>query len=120
MARSSKHVEVETVRQVQHDEQESGVSAVDANSLENSKIIEDDLSKERDEDSESSDDDDVESPGEDALVDQMNGLLIHGPTSSFNQDQRIVQRKKRALLKKFGSLLKKKAHFTKLSSHSHS
>jgi chromosome segregation ATPase len=115
-----KHVEVETVRQVQHDEQESGVSAVDANSLENSKIIEDDLSKERDEDSESSDDDDVESPGEDALVDQMNGLLIHGPTSSFNQDQRIVQKKKRALLKKFGSLLKKKAHFTKLSSHSHS
>ncbi|XP_066376176.1 WEB family protein At3g02930, chloroplastic-like [Miscanthus floridulus] len=114
-----KHVEVETVRQVK-DEQKISVSAVDANSLENCKIIEDDLSKERDEDSESSDDDDVESPGDDALVDQMNGLLIHGPTSSFNQDQRIVQKKKRALLKKFGSLLKKKAHFTKLSSHSHS
>lgn len=119
-----KHVEVETVRQVKH-EKESGVSpsAVAANSLENSKIIEDDLSKERDDDSEPSDDDDddveFESTGDDALVDQMNGLLIHGPTSSFSRDQR-VQKKKRALLKKFGSLLKKKAHFTKLSSHSHS
>ncbi|RLN16615.1 hypothetical protein C2845_PM02G18880 [Panicum miliaceum] len=112
-----KHVEVETVRQVKHDK-ESIISAVDANSLENSKIIEDDLSKERDDDSESvdDDDDDIESP-DDGLVDQMNGLLIHGPTSSFNQDQH-VHKKKKALLKKFGSLLKKKAHFTKLSSHS--
>ncbi|OQU92063.1 WEB family protein At3g02930, chloroplastic isoform X1 [Sorghum bicolor] len=117
-----KHVEVETIRQLVKHEQESGVSAVDANALENSKIIEDDLSKERDDDSETSDgdDDDVESPGDDALVDQMNGLLIHGPTSSFNRDQHVVQKKKKALLKKFGSLLKKKAHFTKLSSHSHS
>ncbi|KAG2539092.1 hypothetical protein PVAP13_9NG366000 [Panicum virgatum] len=113
-----KHVEVETVRQVKRDK-ESIISAVDANSLENSKIIEDDLSKERDDDSESVDDDDedIESPGDDGLVDQMNGLLIHGPTSSFNQDQH-VHKKKKALLKKFGSLLKKKAHFTKLSSHS--
>ncbi|RLN40150.1 hypothetical protein C2845_PM01G47480 [Panicum miliaceum] len=117
-AEDIKHVEVETVRQVKRDK-ESIVSAVDANSLENSKIIEDDLSKERDDDSESvdDDDDDIESPGDDGLVDQMNGLLIHGPTSSFNQDQH-VHKKKKALLKKFGSLLKKKAHFTKLSSHS--
>ncbi|RCV43618.1 hypothetical protein SETIT_9G308400v2 [Setaria italica] len=114
-----KHVEVETVRQVKH-AKEISVSAVDATSLENSKIIEDDLSKERDDDSESiddDDDDDVESPGDDGLVDQMNGLLISGPTSSFNQDQH-VHKKKKALLRKFGSLLKKKAHFTKLSSHS--
>lgn len=117
-----KHVEVETVRQVKH-AKESGISAADnANSLENSKIIEDDdLSKERDDDSDSCDDDDIESTGDDALVEQMNGLLIHGPTSSFNQDQHIQKKKKKkkkALLKKFGSLLKKKAHFTKLSSHS--
>lgn len=115
-----KHVEVETVRQVK----EIGVSGVDANSLQNSKIIEDDLSKERGggDDSESmdeddDDDDDVGSPGDDGLVDQMNGLLISGPTSSFNQEQH-VHKKKKAILRKFGSLLKKKAHFTKLSSHS--
>nr|CAB3500052.1 unnamed protein product [Digitaria exilis] len=114
-----KHVEVETVRQVKHEKEIISVSAVDANSLENSKIIEDDLSKEREDESESDeDDDDVESPGDDGLVDQMNGLLIHGPTSSFNQDQHAVTKKKKALLRKFGSLLKKKAHFTKLSSHS--
>ncbi|KAG2550271.1 WEB family protein At5g16730, chloroplastic-like [Panicum virgatum] len=114
-----KHVEVETVRQVKHDKESIiSLSVVDASSLENSKIIENDQSKERDDDSESvDDDDDVESPGDDGLVDQMNGLLIHGPTSSFNQDQH-VHKKKKALLKKFGSLLKKKAHFTKLSSHS--
>ncbi|XP_062206091.1 WEB family protein At3g02930, chloroplastic-like [Phragmites australis] len=109
-----KHVEVEIVKQVKHEKE--SVSAVDANSLENSKIIEDDLAKERDDDSESSDDD-IESPGDDGLVDQMNGLLIHGPTSSFNQEEHI-HKKKKALLKKFGSLLKKKAHFTKLSNHS--
>ncbi|KAK3157249.1 hypothetical protein QOZ80_2AG0118310 [Eleusine coracana subsp. coracana] len=107
-----KHVEVETVKQVKYEKE--NISKVDANSLENSKIIEDDLSKERDDDSESSDDD-IESP-DDVLADQMNGLLIQGPTSSFNQQQHM-HKKKKALLKKFGSLLKKKAHFTKLSSH---
>ncbi|CAN6324453.1 unnamed protein product [Urochloa humidicola] len=119
-----KHVEVETVRQVVKREKEivSVSAAVDANCLENSKIIEDDLSKEREEEQSESidyedDDDDESPPGDDGLVDQMNGLLIHGPTSSFNQDQH-VQKKKKALLRKFGSLLKKKAHFTKLSSHS--
>ncbi|CAL4940805.1 unnamed protein product [Urochloa decumbens] len=112
-----KHVEVETVRQVVKREKEIvSVSAVDANCLENSKIIEDDLYKERDGESESSEEDE-ESPVDDGFVDQMNGLLIHGPTSSFNQDQH-VQKKKKALLRKFGSLLKKRAHFTKLSSHS--
>ncbi|WVZ57781.1 hypothetical protein U9M48_008123 [Paspalum notatum var. saurae] len=118
-----KHVEIETVRQVKREE-EMEISAVDAKylELENSKIIEDDLSndKEGEDDSEPSDDedDDVEVTGDhDARVDQMNGLLIHGPTSSFNQDQH-VHKKKRALLKKFGSLLKKKSHFTKLSSRS--
>lgn len=119
-----KHVEMETVRQAKHEKEGDvslSASAVDANPLENSMIVEDDLSKERDEGSESSDDDDAESAGDDALVDQMNGLLIHGPTSSFSRDQQHVQKKKkRALLKKFGSLLKKKAHFTKLSSQSHS
>ncbi|CAL4932462.1 unnamed protein product [Urochloa decumbens] len=111
-----KHVEVETVRQVVKREKEIvSVSAVDANCLENSKIIEDDLYKERDGESESSEEDE-ESPVDDGFVDQMNGLLIHGPTSSFNQDQH-VQKKKKALLRKFGSLLKKRAHFTKLSSH---
>nr|CAB3495153.1 unnamed protein product [Digitaria exilis] len=115
-----KHVEVETVRQVKHEKEIISVSAVDANSLENSNIIEDDLSKEREDESESDEeDDDVESPGDDGLVDQMNGLLIHHcPTSSFNQDKHAVTKKKKALLRKFGSLLKKKAHFTKLSSHS--
>ncbi|CAN6311753.1 unnamed protein product [Urochloa humidicola] len=113
-----KHVEVETVRQVKREKEIISVSAVDASCLENSKIIEDDLSKERDDESESiDDDDDEESPVDDGFVDQMNGLLIHGPTSSFNQDQH-VQKKKKALLRKFGSLLKKKAHFTKLSNHS--
>lgn len=107
-----KHVEVETVKQVKYDKE--SISTVDVNSLENSKIIEHDLSKERGDDSESSDDD-IESP--DDGVDQMNGLLIHGPTSSFNQQQHM-HKKKKALLKKFGSLLKKKAHFTKLSNHS--
>ncbi|KAL6641519.1 hypothetical protein ACP70R_019700 [Stipagrostis hirtigluma subsp. patula] len=109
-----KHVEVETVKQIKHEE--SSVATVDANSLENSKIIEDDLSKERDDEYESSDDE-IESPGDDGVADQMNGLLIHGPTSSFNQEQHI-HKKKKALLKKFGSLLKKKTHFTKLSNHS--
>ncbi|CAN6294137.1 unnamed protein product [Urochloa humidicola] len=114
-----KHVEVETVRQVKREKEIISVSAVDTSCLENSKIIEDDLSKERDDESESidDDDDDEESPVDDGFVDQMNGLLIHGPTSSFNQDQH-VQKKKKALLRKFGSLLKKKAHFTKLSNHS--
>ncbi|KAL6905395.1 hypothetical protein ACP4OV_002996 [Aristida adscensionis] len=108
-----KHVEVETVKQVKHEK--GSISTMDAKSLENSKIIEDDLTKDRDDDSELSDDD-IESPGDDGLVDQMNGLLIHGPTSSFNQEQHI-HKKKKALLKKFGSLLKKKAHFTKLTNH---
>ncbi|CAN6300013.1 unnamed protein product [Urochloa humidicola] len=113
-----KHVEVETVRQVKREKEIVSVPEVDANCLENSRIIEDDLSKERGDESESiDDDDDDESPVDDGFVDQMNGLLIHGPTSSFNQDQH-VQKKKKALLRKFGSLLKKKAHFTKLSSHS--
>ncbi|CAL4924006.1 unnamed protein product [Urochloa decumbens] len=116
-----KHVEVETVRQVVKREKEIvSVSAVDANCLESSKIIEDDLSKERDGESESSEeeeDDEGSSPVDDGFVDQMNGLLIQGPTSSFNQDQH-VHKKKKALLRKFGSLLKKRAHFTKLSSHS--
>ncbi|TVU31536.1 hypothetical protein EJB05_23223, partial [Eragrostis curvula] len=108
-----KHVEVETVKQIKCEKE--NISTVDINSLENSKIIEDDLSKEREDDSESSDDD-IQSPGDDGLADQMDGLLIQGPTSSFNQEQHI-HKKKKALLKKFGSLLKKKAHFTKLSSH---
>jgi chromosome segregation ATPase len=109
-----KHVEMEIVKQIKCEKE--SISTVDANSLENSKIIEDDLSKERDDDSESTDDD-IESP-DDALADQMNGLLITGPTSSFNQQpQHMHNKKKKALLKKFGGLLKKKAHFTKLSSH---
>uniref|UniRef100_A0A0D9XMW0 WEB family protein n=1 Tax=Leersia perrieri TaxID=77586 RepID=A0A0D9XMW0_9ORYZ len=117
-----KDVEAEAVKQqhqvkVKHEKEEA--SAMDANTLENSKIIEDDISKHRDDDdNESSDDDDIESQGDDATVDQMNGLLIHGPTSSFNQEQQHSHnKKKKALLKKFGSLLKKKAHFTKLNNH---
>ncbi|KAF0930829.1 hypothetical protein E2562_035406 [Oryza meyeriana var. granulata] len=114
-----KHVEAETMKQQQqmtHGKEEA--SAVEVNILENSKIIENDISKHRDDDDiESSDDDEIESQGDDAAVDQMNGLLIHGPTSSFNKEQHGNHKKKKALLKKFGSLLKKKAHFTKLNNH---
>jgi hypothetical protein len=112
-----KHVEVETVKQVKH---ERGVS-VEANSLENSKILEDDISKgimSNGIDTESSeDDDDIDSHGEEGAADQTDGLLMHGPTSSFKQDQHN-HKKKKALLRKFGSMLKKKAHFTKLNNHS--
>ncbi|CAM0956035.1 unnamed protein product [Alopecurus aequalis] len=111
-----KHVEVETVKQVKH---EKAVS-VETNSLENSKIIEDDISKgmmSNSVDSESSDDDDeIDSQGEEGAADQTGGLLMHGPTSSFKQEQHI-HKKKKALLRKFGSMLKKKAHFTKLNNH---
>ncbi|XP_052169259.1 putative WEB family protein At1g65010, chloroplastic [Oryza glaberrima] len=118
-----KHVEVETVIMkqqqqviVKHGKEEA--SAMEVKTLENSKIIEDDISKHRDDDdNESSDDEEIESQGDDAAVEQMNGPLIHGPTSSFNKEQHNQHKKKKALLKKFGSLLKKKAHFTKLNSH---
>uniref|UniRef100_A0A0E0MB63 WEB family protein n=1 Tax=Oryza punctata TaxID=4537 RepID=A0A0E0MB63_ORYPU len=118
-----KHVEVETVIMkqqqqviVKHGKEEA--SAMEVNILENSKIIEDDISKHRDDDdNESSDDEEIESQGDDVAVEQMNGLLIHGPTSSFNKEQHSQHKKKKALLKKFGSLLKKKTHFTKLNSH---
>uniref|UniRef100_A0A0E0BE66 WEB family protein n=1 Tax=Oryza glumipatula TaxID=40148 RepID=A0A0E0BE66_9ORYZ len=120
-----KHVEVETVIMKQQQQQQVIVkhgkeeaSAMEVKTLENSKIIEDDISKHRDDDdNESSDDEEIESQGDDAAVEQMNGLLIHGPTSSFNKEQHNQHKKKKALLKKFGSLLKKKAHFTKLNSH---
>uniref|UniRef100_A0ACD5THP0 Uncharacterized protein n=1 Tax=Avena sativa TaxID=4498 RepID=A0ACD5THP0_AVESA len=111
-----KHVEVETVKQVRHERE----VLVEANSLENSKIIEDDISKGMSNgvDTESSDDDDeIDSQGEDRAVDQTDGLLMHGPTSSFKQEQH-GHKKKKALLRKFGSMLKKKAHFTKLNNHS--
>uniref|UniRef100_A0ACD5U3G4 Uncharacterized protein n=1 Tax=Avena sativa TaxID=4498 RepID=A0ACD5U3G4_AVESA len=111
-----KHVEVETVKQVRHERE----VLVEANSLENSKIIEDDISKGMSNgvDTESSDDDDeIDSQGEDGAVDQTDGLLMHGPTSSFKQEQHS-HKKKKALLRKFGSMLKKKAHFTKLNNHS--
>ncbi|KAL5224559.1 hypothetical protein ABZP36_011198 [Zizania latifolia] len=113
-----KHVQVETVKH-----EKEAASAVEVNTLENSKIIEDDLHKHRDDDTEfSSSDDGIESQsqGDDAAaVDQMNGLLlIHGPTSSFNLKEQHTQKKKQAFLKKFGSLLRKKAHFTKLNDHS--
>ncbi|KAI5017695.1 hypothetical protein ZWY2020_042583 [Hordeum vulgare] len=111
-----KHVEVETVRQVKHEREVS----VEANSMENSKIIEDDLCKgmmSNGVDTESSDDDDIDSQGEDGAADQMGGLLTHGPRSSFKQEHHS-HKKKKALLRKFGSMLKKKAHFTKLNKHS--
>ncbi|XP_015697094.1 putative WEB family protein At1g65010, chloroplastic [Oryza brachyantha] len=112
-----KHVEVEVVKQqVKHGKEQA--SAMEVNTLENSKIIEDDISKHRDDATESSDDEEIESQGDDAAVEHMNGLLIHGPTSSFHKEQHSHNKKKAALLKKFGSLLKKKAHFTKLNSHS--
>ncbi|PNT67966.1 hypothetical protein BRADI_3g34295v3 [Brachypodium distachyon] len=116
-----KHVEMETVKQVKHERDED--VSVEANSLENSKIIEDDLSKEMRADGvdeiESSDDgDDIESQGEEGAADQMDGLLMHGPSSSFKKEQHIQKKKKKALLKKFGSMLRKKAHFTKLRNHS--
>ncbi|EAY79633.1 hypothetical protein OsI_34777 [Oryza sativa Indica Group] len=119
-----KHVEVETVIMKQQQQQvivkhgKEEASAMEVKTLENSKIIEDDISKHRDDDdNESSDDEEIESQGDDAAVEQMNGPLIHGPTSSFNKEQHNQHKKKKALLKKFGSLLKKKAHFTKLNSH---
>uniref|UniRef100_A0A0E0F140 WEB family protein n=1 Tax=Oryza meridionalis TaxID=40149 RepID=A0A0E0F140_9ORYZ len=119
-----KHVEVETVIIKQQQQQvivkhgKEEASAMEVKTLENSKIIEDDISKHRDDDdNESSDDEEIESQGDDVAVEQMNGLLIHGPTSSFNKEQHNQHKKKKALLKKFGSLLKKKAHFTKLNSH---
>ncbi|KAM0854168.1 hypothetical protein ACQ4PT_050620 [Festuca glaucescens] len=112
-----KHVEVETVKQVKH---ERGVS-VEAISLENSKIIEDDIFNgvmSNGIDTESSDDDgEIDSQGEEGAADQTGGLLMHGPTSSFKQEQHS-NKKKKALLRKFGSMLKKKAHFTKLNNHS--
>jgi chromosome segregation ATPase len=112
-----KHVEVETVKQVRHEREVS----VEINSLENSKIIEDDISNgvmSNGIDTESSDDDgEIESQGEEGAADQTGGLLMHGPTSSFKQEQHS-HKKKKALLRKFGSMLKKKAHFTKLNNHS--
>ncbi|KAF6995156.1 hypothetical protein CFC21_011708 [Triticum aestivum] len=113
-----KHVEVETVRQVKHEREEV---SVEANSMENSKILEDDLCKgmmSNGVDTESSDDDDIDSQGEDGAADQMGGLLMHGPRSSFKQEHHSHKKKKKALLRKFGSMLKKKAHFTKLNKHS--
>ncbi|VAH17508.1 unnamed protein product [Triticum turgidum subsp. durum] len=112
-----KHVEVETVRQVKHEREVS----VEANSMENSKILEDDLCKgmmSSGVDTESSDDDEIDSQGEDGAADQMGGLLMHGPRSSFKQEHHSHKKKKKALLRKFGSMLKKKAHFTKLNKHS--
>uniref|UniRef100_N1QQX4 WEB family protein n=1 Tax=Aegilops tauschii TaxID=37682 RepID=N1QQX4_AEGTA len=113
-----KHVEVETVRQAKHEREEV---SVEANSMENSKILEDDLCKgmmSNGVDTESSDDDDIDSQGEDGAADQMGGLLMHGPRSSFKQEHHSHKKKKKALLRKFGSMLKKKAHFTKLNKHS--
>ncbi|KAM0869455.1 hypothetical protein ACQ4PT_040660 [Festuca glaucescens] len=112
-----KHVEVETVKHVRHEREVS----VETNSLENSKIIEDDISNgvmTNGIDTESSDDDsEIDSQGEEGAADQTGGLLMHGPTSSFKQEQHS-HKKKKALLRKFGSMLKKKAHFTKLNNHS--
>ncbi|KAI4964128.1 hypothetical protein ZWY2020_007004 [Hordeum vulgare] len=114
-ARGDQACRVETVRQVKHEREVS----VEANSMENSKIIEDDLCKGM-----MSNGVNTESAAamtsirkEKRTADQMGGLLAHGPRSSFKQEHHS-HKKKKALLRKFGSMLKKKAHFTKLNKHS--
>ncbi|XP_072962528.1 uncharacterized protein [Typha angustifolia] len=85
---------------------------VDIKMWESSKIIENDLSKEGGHESESVDE---ESNVDDSIFNQTNGSSLEKMESretSPPKQQQQKQRKKKPLLKKFGSLLKKKTHCT--------
>ncbi|XP_073002513.1 uncharacterized protein [Typha latifolia] len=84
---------------------------VDIKMWESSKIIENDLSKEGGHESESVDE---ESNVDDSIFNQTNGLSLEKMESreTAPPKQQQKQRKKKPLLKKFGSLLKKKTHCT--------